>query len=83
MTTPPDELHEYQTGELTVEWRPGRCKHAAECVRGLPAVFNTKRRPWIDVTAAETEAIIDTVHRCPSGALQVRRHDGATHEPQR
>ena len=24
------------------------CQHAAECVRGMPSVFDTGKRPWID-----------------------------------
>ena len=24
------------------------CQHAAECVRGMPSVFDTSKRPWID-----------------------------------
>ncbi len=26
------------------------CQHAAECIRGMPDVFDTKRRPWINPT---------------------------------
>jgi uncharacterized Fe-S cluster protein YjdI len=54
------------------------CRHAAECVRGMPEVFDTTRRPWIDpgVAADETSAqrLRDVVGRCPSGALQIVEH---------
>ncbi|HEU4719905.1 MAG TPA: (4Fe-4S)-binding protein [Gemmatimonadaceae bacterium] len=69
----PEELHEYGAGPLTVEWRPGRCQHSGVCVRSLPLVFDPRRRPWIDGSAADPERIAETVARCPSGALQLRR----------
>jgi uncharacterized Fe-S cluster protein YjdI len=67
------ELHEYSTRELTVEWRPSICQHSGVCARGLAAVFNPRRRPWVDINAASADAIEDVVSRCPSGALRVRR----------
>jgi uncharacterized Fe-S cluster protein YjdI len=69
----PEELHEYPAGSLTVEWRPGRCQHSGVCVRGLPLVFDPRRRPWVDVSGADPETIALQVGRCPSGALQIRR----------
>ena len=69
----PEPVHEYPTATLTVEWRPNRCKHSAVCVRSLPRVFDPRRRPWIDMSAAEADAIAETVSRCPSGALQIKR----------
>lgn len=49
------------------------CAHAAECVRGAPAVFDTQRRPWIDPDGAPADEVIEVVGRCPSGALRVSR----------
>ena len=55
------------------------CQHAAECVRGMPAVFNTAKRPWIDPGVADTEALAarlrEVVGRCPSGVLHIEEHD--------
>lgn len=76
MPTPdevPEELHEYDAGPLTVQWRPGRCRHSGVCVRSLPLVFDPRRRPWIDGGAADPSLVAETVARCPSGALQLRR----------
>ena len=70
---PREELHEYQAGSLTVEWRPGRCMHSGVCARGLPLVFDPLRRPWIDTSKAAPDVIEAQVARCPSGALQIRR----------
>ena len=51
------------------------CEHAAECVRGMPEVFDTSRRPWIDPGRADTpesaQTLRDVVGRCPSGALEI------------
>ena len=59
----------YTNGEITVLWKPNRCIHSGICVRGLPLVFDVKRRPWVDILAATTSEIRDQVDRCPSGAL--------------
>lgn len=58
------------------------CQHSANCVRGMPTVFDTGRRPWIDPTAASDEALADGLRRvigtCPSGALRIEEHDRAS-----
>jgi len=69
----PEDLHEYQAGPLTIEWRPQLCQHSGRCVRSLPLVFDPRRRPWIDGAASDPESIALAVSRCPSGALQLRR----------
>lgn len=55
------------------------CIHSAECVKGMPVVFDTSRRPWIDPTAADTPELADqlreVVGRCPSGALRIQEHE--------
>ena len=51
------------------------CRHAANCVRGLPAVFDAKRRPWIDPDGAPADEVVAQVKRCPSGALQYELHE--------
>jgi uncharacterized Fe-S cluster protein YjdI len=45
-------------------------------VRGLPAVFEVDRRPWIDPEAASAEQVIEVIDRCPSYALGYRAADG-------
>ncbi|NND35129.1 MAG: hypothetical protein HKN76_21260 [Saprospiraceae bacterium] len=59
----------YTKENLSVIWKPGLCIHSANCVQGLPAVFDNTRRPWIDLEQGEKEAIITQVGKCPSGAL--------------
>lgn len=64
---------EYATPEIVVEWRPELCQHSGNCARGLPAVFDPKRRPWIIAEAASADDVERQVARCPSGALRSRR----------
>lgn len=59
----------YSNGEVTIVWKPDVCKHAGRCVTGLPEVFDTKKRPWINAGGATTEQIIAQVNKCPTGAL--------------
>lgn len=64
---------------LNVSFDALLCEHAAECVRGMPEVFNTAKRPWIDPGVADTEALAvrlwEVVAHCPSGALHIVEHD--------
>jgi len=60
---------EYTNGEVTIVWKNALCSHSANCVRGLPEVFNSRENPWIKPEKATTEALIEQVRKCPSGAL--------------
>lgn len=70
-------LHRYATTHAIVTWDEGTCRHAAECVHGLPDVFDPKAKPWIAVHAATFDALAATIARCPSGALKLLHPDGA------
>ena len=59
----------YETEDIKIYWRADVCQHAAECVKGLPLVFNVKKKPWISPQNATTEEIMKVIDRCPSGAL--------------
>ena len=61
----------YAGVDVDVSFDPEVCEHAAECVRGLPAVFDTTRRPWILPDAAPAADVVAQVARCPSGALRI------------
>lgn len=54
-----------------MRWDASKCYHAAECVRGLPKVFDPKRKPWIELEHAAADEIKEVVGRCPSGALSI------------
>lgn len=62
----------YPTPGITVWFDASICQHAGRCVSGLPAVFNTDARPWIQPANATPEEVAAQVRLCPSGALQYR-----------
>lgn len=74
-----DITKRYSNGEITVVWQPSLCVHSAICARGLPKVFDPRRRPWVVLDSADTVTIVDQVDRCPSGALSYER---VTPEPE-
>lgn len=75
-----EKTHDYQNDEIVVRYRLSRCIHAAACVRGLPHVFDPNRKPWVDASAADGDAIAEVVMRCPTGALHFERLDGGPAE---
>ena len=76
-----DKVRHYADEEIDITYDSRRCIHVAECIRGLPAVFNTSRRPWILPTGAGADAIAAVVAKCPTGALHFTRRDGGVAEP--
>jgi len=59
----------YKKEALTIHWKPDVCIHSANCVQGLPRVFNPKSTPWINQENATINELIHTIKTCPSGAL--------------
>jgi uncharacterized Fe-S cluster protein YjdI len=66
-------LQTYETPAITVTFDPNRCIHAGDCVRGLPAVFDIRRKRWVRPELASPDEVATQVARCPSGALQFHR----------
>jgi uncharacterized Fe-S cluster protein YjdI len=64
-----DIKKEYTNGEVTIVWQSGKCTHSAMCVKNNPAVFHPKEKPWILPENSTSERIMDTINKCPSGAL--------------
>lgn len=71
-----DEVKRYSNGEVTVVWRPALCTHSTNCFKGLRRVFDPRRRPWINMSGADTRTIVEQVDRCPSGALSYYMNEG-------
>ena len=71
---------EYAAQDIVVTYDVVRCIHAAECIRGLPQVFDTDKRPWIQPQQATADELAAQIVRCPSGALHFRRLDGGAEE---
>ena len=66
----------YESESVVVHWDSARCIHTGICLHALPEVFDTRRRPWVDVEAAATDEIVEAIERCPTGALRYERVDG-------
>jgi CDGSH-type Zn-finger protein len=64
-----DKRKNYAGKEITIHDNRKICSHAAECVNNLPSVFKFNSRPWINPDEAEILQIINTIKKCPSGAL--------------
>jgi len=64
-----DRRDDYVGNRITIHDNRALCAHSGSCTDGLPSVFKLGAEPWIDPDAAEVEAIIETVKKCPSGAL--------------
>jgi len=64
-----DKRKSYAGKKIIVHDNRKICSHAAECVNNLPSVFKFDARPWIDPEAATLEESINTIRKCPSGAL--------------
>ncbi len=56
----------YKNDKIRVIWDSEKCFHSANCLTGLPKVFNPKKRPWVDIIAAEAQDIACCIDRCPS-----------------
>jgi uncharacterized Fe-S cluster protein YjdI len=59
----------YSNGEITVVWQSAKCVHSGICFKGLPKVFDPRKRPWIKLENSTTSTLIEQVRKCPSGAL--------------
>ncbi len=59
----------YVGKKITIHDDRGICSHAGYCTDGLPEVFRMTKEPWIDSDAESVEKIIETIRKCPSGAL--------------
>jgi CDGSH-type Zn-finger protein/uncharacterized Fe-S cluster protein YjdI len=73
---------ETATGKsATIQFNGRLCIHARRCVLSQPTVFKANvEGPWIDPDAASAEALMYVALNCPSGAIQVSRHDGGPNE---
>lgn len=63
----------YTGNGVTVTFDPNVCIHSAVCVKSLPEVFDVSKKRWVQPEHAAAETVVETVRKCPSGALQVSR----------
>ena len=74
------EIKQYRNKDITVNWEPAKCIHSGICFKGLPRVFNPKKKPWITLEEADTERIIEQVNQCPSGAISYQHNKESNNE---
>lgn len=60
----------YTGKDVDVTFDPAVCIHCGNCTKGLGAVFDIHRRPWVLPDNGDPNAVIATVLNCPSGALK-------------
>jgi uncharacterized Fe-S cluster protein YjdI/CDGSH-type Zn-finger protein len=72
--------HTYRGSAIEVTFDLDLCTHIGECLRRSPEVFQLRRRPWVLPDASSADDLARVIERCPSGALQYRRLDGAPEE---
>ena len=65
----PRKTDSYQGKKITIHDNRGICAHVGFCTAGLPKVFQMGVEPWINPDAETIEKIIETIKKCPSGAL--------------
>jgi uncharacterized Fe-S cluster protein YjdI/CDGSH-type Zn-finger protein len=70
----------YEDDAIRVLWNSDLCIHFAACLRMGDGVFDTGRRPWVDLSEADTATVVAAIEACPSGALRYERLDGAPGE---
>ena len=70
-----DGRESYAGARITIHDNRGICAHAGRCTDGLASVFRLKQEPWIDPDGAAAEEIIETIRKCPSGALSYTVED--------
>ena len=64
-----DKRDNYMGKSITIHDNRGICAHSGQCTDNLASVFKLHSEPWIDPNGAAVEAIIETIRKCPSGAL--------------
>ncbi len=75
-------VKEYSNGEISVIWKPDLCIHSGECVQNSPKVFNPDEKPWIKPHNSDSKQIMETVDKCPTGALSYRIEKAGLEKPE-
>jgi uncharacterized Fe-S cluster protein YjdI len=68
-------IKKYTNDEITVVWQPSKCIRSGNCIKNSPDVFQPQKRPWIKLENSSTQKIMDTINKCPSGALSYYRNE--------
>ncbi len=63
---------EYTGAKVMIGYDPDVCTHSGNCVKGLPAVFDGEKNPWVNPDAAPIDEVKNAIRNCPSGALTMK-----------
>lgn len=66
-----DRLITYVGKEISVNFNPLLCSHAAQCGKLAKHVFNAAETPWVQPDNGTVEDVQAVVAACPSGALSI------------
>jgi len=64
-----DKRDDYVGTGIVIHDNRGICTHSGQCTSRLASVFREDDEPWIDPNGAKTRQIVETIKKCPSGAL--------------
>lgn len=78
-----DKRESYRGRKITIHDNRAICAHAGHCTDKLAHVFKYGKEPWIDPDGAEVGSIIETIRKCPSGALSYSLGGDEARDPQR
>ncbi|WP_407150242.1 CDGSH iron-sulfur domain-containing protein [Bradyrhizobium sp. ORS 86] len=67
----PDKLDIYAGQQAFILDNRGTCAHSAFCTDRLRSVFHLGEEPFITPSGARLDDIVNTVRKCPSGALGI------------
>jgi CDGSH-type Zn-finger protein len=77
-----DKRESYRTRGIVIHDNRSICAHAGVCTDRLAKVFRYGTEPWIDPSGASIAEIVETIQRCPSGALSYTlEHTEARDQP--
>ncbi len=62
---------EVEGHQVEISYTPVLCGHIGECQRLHQAVFDPKKKPWIQPENGTLEGIRSVISACPSGALSL------------
>src|SRR5262245_59950966 len=70
-----DRQDRYAGRKITILDNRALCAHAGYCTDNLKEVFLYGEEPWIAPNQASVERVIETIRKCPSGALSYEIND--------
>jgi len=71
----PDGVVHFHGAGIVVSYNLLQCSASGRCIQALPLVFRQGGQPWIQPDNADVPSIIETIRRCPSGALRCVQND--------